>query len=615
MNPEMTIWIKINAYFRLGVLNLLRVFWYLLRIKAGVLQKQLPIGKAIDGDFFVPAKFAKSKLADRGAILNKTEHAQLFGWYKLPLDSSPDWHRSVLTSKAFEKNDLHWTQVSDFGSGVGDIKGVWELSRFTWVINLVGNYLVSQDQSDLDMLNTWLTDWSKNNPHNAGANWKCAQEASFRVLHLAAGALLLDQRSPSRATYQFVYQHLQRIAPTLGYAKAQDNNHGTSEAAALFVGASWLLLENPDDKVLLTWYRAGREYLTERLSRLVMDDGTFSQYSVTYHRVMLDTVSFVELWRIYLALPELPKSFQHRAKKATEWLFLFTQQTNGDAPNLGANDGAHILNYLDSEYRDFRPSVELASLLFSEQSVFGQEVSSKLHKLFTLADVKSNTGNPGSARLDKGGYGILCLSDAWCCLRVPRFKFRPGQGDIFHLDLWVNGQNVLRDTGSFSYNTEQKWLDYFNGSEGHNSIQFDKQQPMPKVSRFLYGAWPEFSEFEITQEKHMQRLVSAYKNWRKVRHCRELELQPGQLKVIDSVAGFSEVATLRWHLMPSDWQLEDNTLKTNGIQIEICSSVPLSRLTLVKGYESRYYGEKQAIPVLEVDVTQDAQITTIIRWT
>ena len=34
--------------------------------------------------------------------------------------------------------------------------------------------------------------------------------------------------------------HLVRIAATLPYAIAQDNNHGTSEAAALFIGGAWL---------------------------------------------------------------------------------------------------------------------------------------------------------------------------------------------------------------------------------------------------------------------------------------------------------------------------------------------------------------------------------------
>ena len=38
----------------------------------------------------------------------------------------------------------------------------------------------------------------------------------------------------------FVATHLQRIAATKRYAEAQDNNHWISEAAAMFIGGSWL---------------------------------------------------------------------------------------------------------------------------------------------------------------------------------------------------------------------------------------------------------------------------------------------------------------------------------------------------------------------------------------
>ena len=45
---------------------------------------------------------------------------------------------------------------------------------------------------------------------------------------------------------ELVYIHLKRIESTISYAIAQDNNHGTSEAAALFIGGSWLLANGYD---------------------------------------------------------------------------------------------------------------------------------------------------------------------------------------------------------------------------------------------------------------------------------------------------------------------------------------------------------------------------------
>jgi len=74
---------------------------------------------------------------------------------------------------------------------------------------------------------------------------------------------------------------------------------------------------------------------------------------------------------------------------------------------------------------------------------------------------------------------VLRHGPAMALLRYPRFRFRPSQADALHLDFWVSGENWLRDAGSFSYNTEQRWLNYFPGTVAHNTIQFDGRDQMP----------------------------------------------------------------------------------------------------------------------------------------
>ena len=121
-----------------------------------------------------------------------------------------------------------------------DIKTVWEASRFDWAISFA--QLASQgDLKSLDQLNIWLDNWCEKNPPYFGLNWKCGQEASIRVIHLAIVAVILGQdKRPLPNLIELIKTHLLRIAPTIRYAIAQDNNHGTSEAAALFVGGAWL---------------------------------------------------------------------------------------------------------------------------------------------------------------------------------------------------------------------------------------------------------------------------------------------------------------------------------------------------------------------------------------
>ena len=136
-------------------------------------------------------------------------------------------------------------------------------------------------------------------------NWKCGQEASIRLFNLLLASFFLEEdKNPSETLVQLVREHADRIIATRYYALAQDNNHGTSEAAALFIAGAWLTSVGHDDESVKRFLRCGRAGLEERVRRLVFTDGSFSQYSVNYHRLLLDTLSLVEFWRLRLQQPE-----------------------------------------------------------------------------------------------------------------------------------------------------------------------------------------------------------------------------------------------------------------------------------------------------------------------
>jgi len=606
----MSLLLKIDTYRRLGLLNIAHVAWYTFRLKLGWFKKSLVIQSSIDGPFFEPLTDDKlTCLSARYAGTKLLDAPQLFGWVDMDVASLPHWQHSVLSGKSLEQDNKHWSDISDFDSGIGDIKGVWETSRFSWAMFFVQHYIKQKELCSLNSLNQWIQDWSLHNPANQGANWKCAQEASLRILHLAACALLLEQKKPSENLARFITQHLQRIFPTLGYAKAQDNNHGTSEAAALFIGGSWLLQANENSIEAKKWQRYGRRYLSERVNKLIMPDGSFSQYSATYHRLMLDTLNLVELYGVFLDLPAFSESYLCRVRQAAFWLRSITDSQTGDVPNLGANDGAHILNFGNVVYRDFRPTVELAYQLFNHRSVFFDVGSASIVKMFTLEGKSAELLEP-STKFKDGGYGILRSEHSLCLLRAPIFRFRPGQADCLHLDFWHLGENILRDAGSYSYNTEQKWLSYFSGVEGHNTVQFDQRQPMPKVSRFLYGKWPQYSRFDVQPQK----IRVEYIDWKNAVHSREVALGDKQLMVKDTLSGQFEQACLRWRLADLAWQVQGHSLLADNIQISVSSAESLISFTLAQGYESRYYGKKMPIPVLEILVANNTQITTIISW-
>lgn len=539
----------------------------------------------------------------------------MFGWVPLSLvGSPPDWHRSALTDQRVTGEKRDWWRIPDFDPTLGDIKGIWEPSRFAWAIPFARRARAGDGQA-LDRLNAWIADWCENNPAYRGANWKCGQESSIRVMHLAMASVVIGQDArPLPALLGLIEAHLRRIAPTVSYAIGQDNNHGTSEAAALFIGGSMLARGGVHSGH--AWTRDGRRLLERCVSRLVMADGTFSQYSVNYHRVLLDTVSMVELWRRRISEEQFSDEWHKRAKAATEWLRTLADPVTGEGPNIGANDGAHLLPISGTGASDLRPSIQLASALFCERWAYdpsGVEEST----LASLGVEPPRTTAPavGNRVFDDGGYVRLRAGSASLVMRYPRFTFRPSHADVLHVDLWVAGENLLRDGGSFRYHTDARWLRYFPGTESHNTVQFDGRDQMPRLGRFLFGAWLRANRVgPLGEDESGASFGAGYRDSLGAEHHRSIVLRAGSLDVRDQLSGKFARAVLRWRLVAGPWETTRSGA-TDGLRtIRIESDAPVRRMEITQGWESRQYGRKTPIPVLEVEVDQPALLQTVVTW-
>lgn len=600
--------IKVKTALSLGVVNFLRFIVYKIGISTGLNSVRKINAQTELGDFFLPYKGQIQHLKVNDQWLG----AHTFFGKKSSVLGVPNWQLNCLThdSVCYEKKP--WFLISDFDKNIGDIKGIWEASRFDWVL-CYAQSAANGNENDLNRLNLWLNDWLSKNPPYLGINWKCGQEASIRVMHLAMAAKILGQSQRSSIVLMaLVKAHLKRISPTIMYAIAQDNNHGTSEAAALFIGGSWLSINGDIDG--LKWEKQGRKWLENRSERLIESDGSFSQYSITYHRVMLDTFCMAEVWRKELALPAFSPHLYAKLDVAILWLFQMTQRISGDAPNLGANDGARLLPLTGTDYRDFRPCVQLASCVFLGKSAYPEAGDWDLPlQWLGYSKPSIEIEEATSVDLEGGGYALLRRKHVFAVLNYPHFKFRPSQCDALHVDFWYYGENILRDGGTYSYNAGQKFIDYYGGVESHNTVQFDSHQQMPRLSRFLLGNWLKTKEKSgVVENKECTMFSASYQDGLGCTHKRYLSLSDNSFQVIDAVSGFKSSAILRWRLQPGEWELIGYTLISPKFRIQISADVSITRLELVHGFESKYYYQESELPVLEVEIEQAGHITTEI---
>ena len=188
-------------------------------------------------------------------------------------------------------NKALWYEIHDFDSKAGDIKGVWELSRWYWAILIACDSKLRIDER-CELLDQLLGVWRLQNPFLRGPNWKCGQEVALRLIHYLVALRLLgyshtDLRSDQR---DFIHQHLRRIAPTLNYAKGQKNNHWISEAVGLIVGGLWVGPEFGKNH-----FNKGVKELSSSIECLFNTDGSFAQSSFNYLRHALTLIAIAKL--------------------------------------------------------------------------------------------------------------------------------------------------------------------------------------------------------------------------------------------------------------------------------------------------------------------------------
>jgi len=251
---------------RLGLQNILRIVNYRLSLKNpySAIRRVAKTGATITGPIFniaapdhsppSPAQSARTYRDLEGTSGFTLPKA--FGYH--PVDTpqtTPDWFRNPLTRAEFKNPQRPFYEISDFDPDVGDIKQIWELSRKGWALDMARQ--AKHNPPLYPQLNDWISDWVRQNPAYEGPNWKCGQEASIRVMHLMVTGHLLGQlHSPTSGFLDYLKLHLRRIVPTISYAIAQDNNHGTSEAAALYMGGQYLVLHGENQG--RHWSRLGR---------------------------------------------------------------------------------------------------------------------------------------------------------------------------------------------------------------------------------------------------------------------------------------------------------------------------------------------------------------------
>ena len=521
----------------------------------------------------------------------------------------PNWHKDPVSGIELDSKK-HWSQISD-DSNV-DIKFIWEPNRFSFVYTLVRAYVATQDEKYAEAYWKLILDWAEHNPPNSGANWKDGQEISLRLMAWTFGYYAFinsPSASPKRIAQftQYVAAQAERIYQNIEYAISTRSNHTISEAFGL-----WLVgLLFPELKDAEKYLSLGKKLLEEEAARQIFPDGSYSMYSLNYHRFILQIYLYV------IRLSELNQSpvsslvSQKIASSITYLSQLIDPQT-GRMPVYGSNDGALVLPLNNCDFTDYRPLLQLGWFITKGERLF--DSGDWDEDIFWLcgeefpSPIGRGVRGEGESGFPHGGTYLLHNTNSKAIIRCTDFTFRPSHADQFHMDLWIHGHNIACDAGTYLYSGQGIWRNGLARTSTHNTVTVDNKDQMTMVSRFTWTNW---SKGKVHQ--HNKKLWQGeHDGYKPVTHKRTvMVLHDDRWLVVDNlIAGEPHHYLLHWLLNDIPFESEDrmvvfslNEMKYK-MQIGIVGgtgnfSIVRADPNSTRGWRSRYYAHKEpAISVM-----------------
>lgn len=508
--------------------------WYEFQKRTGILKRRFPMTEkertylslnnwynypdvfffSDKSDLSLP-KIESDELVESVAAFKKGQ-LRYFHGLTFNINCKQPWLTNPQSGYIYEKSK-HWTEIEDLSQEAGDIKFVWERSRFIYLYDFIRyDYYYGDDQSDF-VFNE-IESWIDANPLNYGPNYICSQEISLRILNWIfvlfyyKKSKFLDEILLNKILHS-IYGQMTHVYDNINFSRITvRNNHAITETLTLYlVGLLFPFYENAK-----RWKIQGKKWFEKEILHQIYEDGTHLQFSFNYHRVVLQLIT----WALYLARKSQEKFSDEIYKRTKQTLhFIMSHQDNysGYLPNYGANDGSLFFKLTSCTFRDFRPQINALYYYFHGRHLFDNPTvkeESKWYKkqLNNRTDhIKQRTLNA----FKTGGYYTIKEKKSLTFIRCAKYKDRPSHADNLHVDIWYEGLNLFHDCGSYQYNTEQNWITFFNGSAAHNTLQIANHDQMLKGPRFIWYYWSQalsYMLFESAEEYIFSGKIQAFRH-------------------------------------------------------------------------------------------------------
>lgn len=537
------------------------------------------------------------------------QEVEVFG-RQVVWSSSTDWHWTVEKSESWPK--VHWWRI-DLRSDrrLADVKWSWEVGRHAHLVTLARTARTSEEAAKA--LELQLQSWLQENAPEIGVHWYSNLEIALRAVAWVQILDLAGDRLPATIRREMI-SHLRHagrhLLVELPYTvSSMRNNHLLGDALGMMAIAE---ASGPaaEGRVLRC---VGNRMFSSQLRRQVREDGSMIEDSISYHRFSL------EMLAVRAALRGSREEVKDALRRAGQFMF-----------RLGVGDGP-LPQYGDwDEGRVLAVSTDRCELLGSARlalALAGTGAPEEWHEAHEEVAWHAPVGEPvapAPAERDGrdvgGGIGRAQRGSFTAWLKAGSQRSH-GHADLCSTPILFDGEWLVGDPGTGTYNGPIEQRNYFRCSIAHNVLRVDglDQLEPHRAFRWHHTARGVVGPpLQVGDATVMWGVHDAYRRLEPSRRVARAVFVSDQLVVVaDWVEGPTTSYAMSFPLHPSvEW--DDGALvlasgRRVGLELPSEPSRRAGQDAPYDGWWSRTYGHAEPATRLEITGTTERAVVWALR--
>lgn len=382
-----------------------------------------------------------------------------------------------------------------------DPKDFWEIARgWQWLPVVLAN----ENETERNKVIEKIVEWLHKNRYPCGLAWAVGLDVAIRAMNLA----LIFSITANRKLEVHLYYHYLYLKKMLWLSRnAIRNNHYLGELTALAILSTMM---NRKDAFKLS-KRVGKE-----IKKQFYTDGVNVEQSVRYHKFSLE---FALLAKLFLGI-EAPV-----LEKAGDFV-LALKKPDGSWPSIGDDDLGCVLRlHSDSINGDYKAILSVMSVIFDrpdfkrtaqelsgEAELLVNDAASKWASLKELEPKKSYLFKEGGFFAYRTGWN---RDDSYFVVKFGPHKWH-AHADLFHIELSINGQNVLVDSGTYRYNNVPEQRRYFRSTPAHNTISINDLDQTKQWTTFRWHKPARVTEWNLDENSKGFEFMGTHDGYRRI---------------------------------------------------------------------------------------------------